>query len=328
MIIVTGGVGFIGSNLVKALKRHTDERITVVDTFGLDQKWRNLRSSQIHCIVSPERLFSYLETHKDEVSILFHLGGVASTTENNADLMIDQNFKLTLDLVDWCTCNEKRLIYASSAATYGDGTQGFSDEDSPKVLSRLKPLSVHGWSKHLIDQEIADRKMRQLPLPPQCVGLKFFSVFGPNEYHKGSQKSVVLSVYESIRHGNSAKLFKSYHPKYVHGGQLRDFIWVGDTIDVMLWMYDNPSVQGLYNVGTGVARTFNDLAAASFLALNKPCRIDYIDMPDDLISNYQYYTVASMDKLTSAGYGKPFTPLEESVRFFVQNYLTADDIYA
>jgi ADP-L-glycero-D-manno-heptose 6-epimerase len=328
MIIVTGGCGFIGSNLVKALNKHTSESIVVVDSFGNDNKWRNLRSSHLSYIVHPDRLFSYLNACKDGVSTIFHMGGNSSTTDIHAENMIDQNSRLTMDLINWCTQNHKRIVYGSSFATYGNGESGFVDSESTDYLDGLKPMSVHGWSKHLVDREMAYRKMRNIPLPSQWVGLKFFNVFGPNEYHKGSQKSVVLNIYETIRHGNSAKLFKSYNPDYSHGGQMRDFIWIEDAIDLMLWIYDNPNVNGIYNVGTGVARTFNDLAAACFAALNKECKIDYVDMPDELIANYQYNAAASMDKIRAAGYTKPFTSAEEGVSMFIKNYLVKDDIYA
>jgi ADP-L-glycero-D-manno-heptose 6-epimerase len=327
MIIVTGGAGFIGSNLVKALQEKFSAPIVVCDALGIDEKWHNLRSSRVDYFVNPFELMPFLNDNEDAIDTVFHMGGISSTTETDADLVIDSNFKLTTALVDWATLTGKRIIYASSASTYGDGAAGFNDDESPESLAKLSPLNVYGWSKHLVDRAIAEKKRRGNKLPPQLVGLKFFNVFGPNEYHKGNQKSVVNHIYEVIKFGNPAWLFKSYNPDYPHGGQKRDFIWVGDCVEVMLWLYDHPEVSGLFNVGTGTARTFDDLAKATFAALGRTPRIEYIEMPQGLPEKYQYFTEANMSKLQAAGYNKPFTSLEEGVRKYVQDFLMQQNIY-
>lgn len=328
MIIVTGGAGFIGSNLVAGLQERGLSDIVVCDVLGSGDKWQNLAKRELRDLIPPERLFDYLQGHADAVEAVFHMGAISSTTETDVDLIIESNFSLSRQLWKWCAAHAIRFIYASSAATYGDGAAGFKDFETPAELAALRPLNPYGWSKHLFDRRIsrivADKSE---PCPPQWAGLKFFNVYGPNEYHKGSQMSVVCQRYPEVAAGAAAKLFRSYHPKYEDGGQLRDFIYVGDCVSVMLWFYDNPGVSGLYNVGTGKARSFNDLAKAVFKALNKEPKINYIDMPENLQGKYQYYTEADMSKLRAAGYDKPFAELEEGVRMFVQDYMGQDDRY-
>lgn len=330
MIVVTGGAGFIGSNLVAGLEEagHTD--IVVCDTLGDGDKWRNIAKREIRDIVRPENLLRYLDLHKDEVDVIFHLGAISSTTERDADLIVANNFTLSRRLWKWCAAQGVRLIYASSAATYGGGEQGFRDDDAPEALAELKPLNPYGWSKHLFDRRVA-RLTRgdqaREAVPPQWVGLKFFNVYGPNEYHKGDQESVAGKLYPHVEAGGQARLFKSGDPSYEDGGQLRDFIWVGDCVRIMLWMYDHPDVSGLFNVGTGQARSFRDLATAVFAAAGRPAKIAYIDMPDTLKGRYQYYTQADVAKLRQAGYDTPFTSVEDGVAEYVQKYLSQADQY-
>lgn len=328
MIIVTGGAGFIGSNLVAGLEAHGVQDIVISDVLGSSDKWRNIAKREIRDVVHPDRLFDYLETHADEIEMIFHIGAISSTTETDADLIIDTNFVLSRRLWKWCWKNKKRFVYASSAATYGDGQHGFKDDQSIEGLKHFMPLNAYGWSKHVFDRRVARvLETKSEPVPPQWAGLKFFNVYGPNEYHKGEQMSVVCKLYPQVVAGAAARLFKSHHPDYQDGGQLRDFIWVGDVVDVMVWLYDNPQVSGLYNVGTGKARSFKDLAEGTFKAASKPAKINYMDMPESLREKYQYYTQADMTKLQAAGYTKPFTELEDGIEKFVRDYMSKSDPY-
>lgn len=328
MIIVTGGAGFIGSNLVAGLEEKGLTDIVVCDVLGSEDKWRNLAKREIRDVVHPDRLFDYLISHVDEIEMVYHMGAISSTTERDADLIIDTNFVLSRRVWKWCWKNKKRFVYASSAATYGDGHHGFKDDQSVEALRHLMPLNPYGWSKHVFDRRVARIiETKSEPVPPQWAGLKFFNVYGPNEYHKGEQMSVVCKLHPQVEAGAAARLFKSHHPDYQDGGQLRDFVWVGDIVDVMLWLYDNPNVNGIFNVGTGKARSFKDLAEATFAAAGKPPKITYSDMPNTLRDKYQYYTQADMTKLRAAGYTKPFTELEDGIGQYVKNYLSKTDPY-
>jgi ADP-L-glycero-D-manno-heptose 6-epimerase len=328
MIIVTGGTGFIGSNLVAGLEAHGCKDIVICDTLGMEDKWRNIAKREIRDIVHPDRLFDYLETHQDKIEIIFHLGAISSTTEQDVDLIAETNIVLSRRLWKWCGKHQKRFIYASSAATYGDGSQNFVDYQSTSELKQLHPLNAYGWSKHVFDRRVARVLEDDMePIPPQWAGLKFFNVYGPNEYHKGDQMSVICKLYPQVMAGAAAKLFKSHRDEYEDGGQLRDFVYVKDCVSVMLWLYENEKISGLYNVGTGNARSFKDLAEATFDAADKEPKINYIDMPEILRDKYQYFTEADMHKLREAGYDKPFTELEDGVRDYVQNYMAQEDPY-
>ncbi|WP_193172750.1 ADP-glyceromanno-heptose 6-epimerase [Nisaea nitritireducens] len=329
MIVVTGGAGFIGSNLVAALSEREDlaRDIVVCDTLGSGEKWRNIAKRELADIIPPEDLFSFLESHKGMVETVFHLGASSSTTERDADFIVKQNFRTSVDLWKWCADNDARLIYASSAATYGDGSEGFEDDASIEGLAGLQPLNPYGWSKHLFDRRIARLVAEGRKTPKQWAGLKFFNVYGPNESHKGSQQSVVAQIYPRAAANLPATLFRSHNPDYEDGGQLRDFVWVGDCVDVMIWLHDTPDVSGLFNLGTGQARSFGDLARAVYVALEKDPRIDFVDTPVEIRDRYQYFTEARMEKLRNAGYPGQFTPLEEGVRRYVQDYLDTEDPY-
>jgi len=333
MILVTGGAGFIGSNLVAALADAGRHDVVVCDAFGQDDKWRNLAKHEVLDIVPPEKIETFLETRKHEIEVIFHLGAISSTTERDVDLILERNFAYSRTLWNWAAEHGVRFIYASSAATYGDGSFGFEDTQCPDHLSRLRPLNPYGWSKHLFDRAVCRMvqnnaaRAKNGAVPPQWAGLKFFNVYGPNEYHKGDQMSVVARLYPQIVSGARAKLFKSYRPDYADGGQIRDFIWVGDCVRVMLWLLQNPDICGLFNVGTGQGRSFHDLAQATFVAAERPAKIEYIDMPDGLKEKYQYFTQANMQKLQQAGYTRPFTSLEEGIRQYVQDYLAKEDPY-
>jgi ADP-L-glycero-D-manno-heptose 6-epimerase len=278
-------------------------------------------------IVVPEALPEWLAQHGGKVRGIVHMGAISATTETDVDSIVQNNIRLTSDLWDWCTTHDVPLIYASSAATYGDGGAGFDDLFSSEALAQLHPLNAYGWSKHFIDRRIARIVKAGGATPPQWVGLKFFNVYGPNEYHKGSMKSVVAHNAERVAAGEPLKLFRSYRPDYADGGQLRDFIYVKDCARVVCWMLQNPQVSGLFNLGTGQARSWIDLANSIFLAAGLPANIEFIDMPETLKGKYQYYTQANMERLAAAGYREPFCSLEDGVADYVQNYLLAQDKY-
>ena len=327
MYVVTGGAGFIGSNILAALEARGASDLVVVDRLRATDKWRNIAKRELTDIVPPERMFEFLDNHRTRIKAVFHMGAISATTEQDADKIIDNNFNLSIALWRWCTVNRVRLIYASSAATYGDGTQGFNDSMTPEHLATLQPLNAYGWSKHLFDRRIARRMAEGRETPPQWAGLKFFNVYGPNEYHKGAQSSVVSQVFPHAATDAHFALFKSHHPDYPDGGQLRDFVYVRDAVDVMMWLLDTPRVSGLFNVGTGNARSFDDLTSAVYRALGKEPNIRYKDMPVELRGKYQYFTQADMSTLRAAGYTKPFTSLEDGVTDYVQGYLNTNDRY-
>ena len=327
MYVVTGGAGFIGSNILAALEARGTGDIVVVDRLRSGGKWRNLSKRGLADIVHPDYVLQYLETNAKSVEAVIHMGAISSTTEVDADKILTNNFSLTLGLWKWCAAHEKRFIYASSAATYGDGTQGFSDEFTEAALARLHPMNPYGWSKHLFDRRVAHKVFHNRRTPSQWVGLKFFNVYGPNEYHKGGQQSVIAQIYPRAAADAHCLLFKSHDPQYPDGDQMRDFVWVGDCVDVVMWCLDNPQVNGLYNLGTGQARTFLDLASAVYRALDKEPKIKFIDTPTEIRDRYQYFTQADMRSLRKAGYTRQFTALESGIHQYVVNYLHADDPY-
>lgn len=326
-ILVTGGAGFIGSVIAGHLADSGAFHVVVVDQFGSTEKWRNLSKHRVFEIISPGETFYWLEANKDSLEAVIHMGAISSTTETNVDLIMETNFSLSRSLWTWCSDQKRRFIYASSAATYGGGEAGFEDKLEMSYLSTLKPMNAYGWSKSLFDEFVSQTVETKGKTPPQWVGLKFFNVYGPNEYHKGDQKSVAATIFPHAVHGRPVHLFKSYNAKYKDGEQLRDFVYVKDCVSVIVWLLGNPNVSGLFNLGTGKARTFKDLATAVFTALGKPPAITYFEMPDHIRPKYQYFTEAKMDKLKAAGYTKPFTSLEDGVKDYVQHYLAKDDPY-
>lgn len=329
MIIVTGGAGFIGSNLVATLHERGKHDIVVCDRLGSDDRWHNLRNHEVSEIVTPEKLVPWLDralAAGKKIEAIFHCGGIASTTETDVQMMLDNNFTFGLALWHWCSLNKVRLIYTSSVATYGNGETGFKDDQSIAYVRSLKPLNAYGWSKNLFDLRIL-RLSEEGVAPPQWAGFKLFHVYGPNEYHKGHQKSVLCQMHPAASRGLAVKLFKSENPKYKDGEQLRDFVYVKDCCEVLLWALENPNVKGLFNVGTGKARSFKDMAVNLFKAVGHPqAKIDYIDIPLTIRDKYQYFTEATLDKLKAAGYNKPFTSLEDGIADFVK-YLSASDPY-
>jgi len=327
MYIVTGGAGFIGSNIVWALEQRGLGPIVVADKVQDQGRELNLAKRDLAEIISPEQILEFLSDQGSDVEAVIHMGAISSTTESDIDLIMRNNFRLSLELWQWATATETRYIYASSAATYGDGGEGFDDDGSVDGLARLRPLNPYGWSKHLFDRRVAAMIAENAPRPPQWAGLKFFNVYGPNEYHKERMQSVVAQVLPVAQSGEAAVLFKSHHPDYADGGQLRDFIWVGDCVDIVLWLLDNPGVNGLFNCGTGKARSFADLASAVYGALGRNTKIEYVDTPEDIRDKYQYFTEARMERLRAAGYDKPMTSLEDGVGEYVNRFLTAEDRY-
>lgn len=323
MFLVTGGAGFIGSNVVAALNEGGQGDVVVCDWLGTDGKWRNLAKRQLADIVPPGELPAWLEHRRLEAVV--HLGAISATTATDGDLVFETNFRLSMRLLDWCTAHAVPFLYASSAATYGDGAAGFDDDPSLPALKRLRPMNLYGWSKHLFDLAVAERVARGDKLPPQCVGLKFFNVFGPNEYHKGAMMSVLARRFDDIRAGHVVQLFKSHKAGIADGDQRRDFIYVDDVVRVIMWLLATPSVSGLFNVGTGTARSFKDLILAAYAALGTRPNIDYIDMPEQIRGSYQYFTRGEVDRLRRAGYNGGFTTLEDAVRTYVGDYLDRPD---
>jgi len=325
MLLVTGGAGFIGSNVVAGLNEAGRTDVAVADWLGSDDRWRNLAKRRLADMVDPADLMKWLDGRKLEAVI--HLGANSSTTATDGDAVIENNFRTSLRLLDWCTATRTPFLYASSAATYGNGDQGFCDDETPDALQKLRPMNLYGWSKHLFDQAVADRVAKKQKLPPQWAGMKFFNVFGPNEFHKGTMASVVCRVFDEAKAGKPVKLFKSHKPGIADGDQRRDFIYVDDVVAVTRWLLESPSVSGLFNVGTGEARSFRDMIVAMFRALGREPNIEYIEMPQVIRDKYQYFTRSEVEKLRRAGYNGGFTPLEEAVGRYVTGYLDQPDRY-
>lgn len=326
MILVTGGAGFIGSNIAAALVER-GLPVAICDRFRNGAKWRNVSKLELRDVVAPEMLIDWLEAHSRQVEGIVHMGAISSTTEPDVDLIMQVNFRLSRQLWRWCASEGKRLVYASSAATYGAGEHGFDDDGSLEALAQLRPLNAYGWSKHLFDRWVARELAEGGARPPQWIGLKFFNVYGPNEYHKGGMQSVIAQKYPLAAAGEPLTLFRSYRPDVPDGGQKRDFVYVRDCADVAAWLLDHPKVNGIFNLGTGQARSFDDLARALFAALKRPADIRYVNMPEVIRPNYQYFTEASMERLRQAGYNRPFTSLADGVQDYVGRYLSQADRY-
>ncbi|MES2894706.1 MAG: ADP-glyceromanno-heptose 6-epimerase [Pseudomonadota bacterium] len=327
IIFVTGGAGFIGSNIVAKLSEDPSLDVVVCDWLHEAElgKWRNIAKHPIGDFVAPEDMFEWLEKRWRDVELVIHMGAVSSTTEPDADKIVHSNFTLSRDLFRWCADRQRRFIYASSAATYGDASV-FDDKDDFEALSALRPLNTYGWSKALFDT-FAVRQAARDYAPPQWVGLKFFNVYGPNEEHKNSMKSVASQIWPKVRDGHAVQLFKSYREGVPDGGQSRDFVYVRDVADVVAWLGNSEQVNGVYNLGSGEARTFEDMAKAVFAAAGRTPQIEYTPMPPAIRDKYQYFTQAKMERLRAAGYNQPMTTLEEGVGEYVTRYLSQPDPY-
>jgi ADP-L-glycero-D-manno-heptose 6-epimerase len=325
MILVTGGAGFIGSNLQAALAARGLET-AIIDHLGSGAKWRNLAKHPPSRLLMPDEIHDFLDS-RPPLEMIYHFGAITDTTVADGDAAWATNVELPRRIWRWCANHGVRLVYASSAATYGDGSAGFDDEISPAALAKLRPLNLYGWTKHAFDLRVARAVANRQAHPPQWVGLKFFNVYGPNEYHKGGMISVVKVKHDEVAAGRPARLFRSTEPGLADGEQRRDFIWIGDVVDVLLWLLDSPEVSGLFNVGTGRARTYLDLAGAICDAAGVARRVEFIDMPAVLHGQYQSFTEASITRLRAAGYQRQFTPLEEGVRCYIQDNLTQADPY-
>ncbi|MEA4993185.1 MAG: ADP-glyceromanno-heptose 6-epimerase [Oscillibacter sp.] len=316
-IIVTGGAGFIGSCIVRMLNDMGREDLIIVDNIASTEKWKNLRNKKYLQYYNRADFLTELPKLTDEVEYVIHMGACSSTTELDFDYLNQNNFNYSKALWNFCAQNYAGFIYASSAATYGGGEFGFDDRDD---IRRLMPLNGYGYSKQMFDLWA----QKQTSAPPQHVGFKFFNVYGPNEYCKGSMASVILHGFRSAQETGKIKLFKSYRQGYEDGGQTRDFVYVKDICKVIRFMMANPQVSGLFNLGTGKARTFHNLGCAVFRALGQDPNIEFVEMPESLRPKYQYYTEATMDKLAGEGYREPFYSLEDGVKDYVQNYLAKD----
>ena len=322
MIILTGGAGFIGSVLLQRLNENGITDILIVDELDSSEKWKNLLGKQFGDYCPKDEFLEYLDEdiEKDDVSAVIHLGACTSTTERDVDYLMRNNFHFSKVLAEWCFWAEKPFIYASSASTYGDGLNGFSDDN--RKVSSYRPLNAYGYSKHLFDQWLIENNYDE-----ECTGFKFFNVFGPNEYHKGAMASLIYKAYHQVLETGELKLYKSYNAKYKDGEFLRDFIYVKDCVDALMWSLHNPRVKGIFNLGTAKARSWNDLASALFAAMGREAKIQYIDMPEEIRHAYQYFTEAEVGKLRKAGYTQPFTELEDAVKDYVQGYLKQPQPY-
>lgn len=320
-VLVTGGAGFIGSALVWALNEQGVDRIVIVDRLGTDEKWRNLAPLRFEDYLEADDLFGRLEGNAlGKFDLILHMGACSATTERDATYLVHNNFEYTKQLAHWSLENSARFVYASSAATYGDGSAGMDDtDDSPAALSRLRPLNGYGYSKHLFDQYAS-----RTGILKRVTGLKYFNVFGPNEAHKGDMRSLVHKAYGQIRGTGRVQLFRSHRPEYQDGEQRRDFLYVKDAVAMTLHLATAPVAAGLYNIGSGEANTWLSLVYSIFAAIDQEPAVDFVDMPESIRDRYQYYTQANIGKLRATGYDAPVTPLADAIRDYALGYLEAD----
>jgi ADP-L-glycero-D-manno-heptose 6-epimerase len=327
MIVVTGAAGFIGSNIVADLETRGDGPIVAVDWMGSDERWRNLAKRRIAAFVRPEAILPFLDRHAGEIRAIIHMGAISATTERDVDRLVELNINYTVALWDWCARNATPLLYASSAATYGGIESGFADDDAVAAQQALRPLNAYGWSKQATDILFAERVARGEPQPPRWAGLKFFNVYGPNEYHKGDMMSVAAKLHAQVIAGEPVRLFKSYRDGIADGDQRRDFVHVRDCTRAMLWLLDRDAPSGVYNVGSGEARSFLDIAKALGRVVNRPLDVEFIEMPEAIRGRYQYFTRAEMGKLRSTGFAASPMSLEDGIAEYVGGYLGCEDRY-
>ena len=320
MIVVTGGAGFIGSAFVWKLNQEGIDDIVIVDHLGTSDKWKNLVNLRFIEYIKKDDFLQMIYTDQVpfRVRAVIHMGACSSTTERDADYLWMNNYLYSCRLADWALTKQIRFIYASSAATYGDGSLGFADDDA--LIPALRPINMYGYSKQVFDLWVLKREAEM-----QIAGIKFFNVFGPNEYHKGDMRSVVHKAYGQIKETGRVRLFKSYRPEYKDGGQMRDFVYIKDCVEVLWWLLEHIEINGIFNLGTGRARSWNDLIHAVFTAMNLPPNIEYINMPPGLDAQYQYFTEAKMEKLKSTGCPVVCRSLEDAVRDYVVNHMQKTD---
>ena len=318
MIIITGGAGFIGSNLIYALNKRKEKNILICDNVNSRIKKKNLRNVKYKKIIKPSNLFNFLKKNYNKISYIFHLGAISITTASDYNKLLKNNYDFSCKIWEFCKKNNIRLIYASSASTYGNGENGFKDSSSLKYLKKLKPLNLYGKSKHLFDLYIAKQIINKETLPPQWIGLKFFNVYGKNEIHKKKQMSVISYLIPKIKKDIKIKLFKSHKKNFKDGNQKRDFIHISDCLEIMLWFYKKPKISGIFNIGTGKSRTFLDLVKILFKELKKTEKIKFINTPKNIQKHYQYYTKANINKLRKYGYLKKIKKLEDGIKYYLK----------
>ena len=322
MIVITGAAGFIGSNILSSLNELGRDDIILCDSENKNSNLNNIKKRKFSEFIEPHKLIYYLNKNKN-IQTIIHMGANSSTIEKNYKLMYRQNTRFSKDLWQWSKDNNVRFIYASSAAIYGDGSSGFSDS---KSIKNYKPLNVYAWTKYFFDRYVTNQ-VHLKNTPPQWVGLRFFNVYGPNEYHKGTMQSVLKHAFNQHNSDGKVKLFKSCNKDYRHGQQMRDFIYIKDCVSIILWLLESPEVSGIFNCGTGKARSFKDLIMAMYSALKREPIIKYIEMPENLVNQYQYFTQADMIKIKNSGYKNNFYSLEDGVSDYVNNYLLTDNPY-
>ncbi|MGQ9706621.1 MAG: ADP-glyceromanno-heptose 6-epimerase [bacterium] len=322
MLIITGGAGFIGSALIWGLNSRGFDDIIIVDRLQKDDRWKNLINLNFSDYIDKDVFIERIENDNLNLKIdgIIHMGACTNTLERDADFLMKNNFEYTKCLAKWCIKKGARFVYASSASTYGDGSAGFSDDH--KRLHLLRPLNIYAYSKHIFDLWA----LRNGLLDNIC-GLKYFNVFGPNEYHKGEMRSIVFKAYEQIKKNKSIKLFKSYKNEFEDGRQMRDFIYIKDAVDITLFIYDKRDSNGIINIGTGKAKTFYDLSVNVFNVLGEEINIEYIEMPEELRARYQYFTQADISKLNQIGYHKNVMLFEDAVNEYIKDYILSDDMY-
>jgi ADP-L-glycero-D-manno-heptose 6-epimerase len=321
MIVVTGAAGFIGSVLVGALNDEGQNNLIIVDQFDREDKMKNLANKNYELKIDRADFIDWFSNNAESVDFIFHIGARTDTTEFDVEIFNRLNLNYTKDIWKICAANEIPMVYASSAATYGDGSLGY--DDNHDIVEQLKPLNPYGESKNDFDKWA----LKQEKTPPFWYGLKFFNVYGPNEYHKGRMASVIMHAFKQINETGGMKLFRSHRPDFTDGGQLRDFVYVKDVVEVMLFLWEYEAESGLYNLGTGTARPFLDLAKATFKAMGVEENISFIDTPEDIRDKYQYFTEANMKKLLDQGYGVPFYSLEDGVADYVKEFLIPGGYY-
>lgn len=327
MYVITGGAGFIASNVVAAIEERGMGEVAIVDRLRDGDKWRNIAKHALQDIVFPENLFSFLDEKVDQIDAILHFGSISAPMEGDVDGLVRENINLTWALWTWCAAHQVRFLYASTGGVYGDGSLGFKDDESEEALMQLRPLTPLAWSKLFIDRKVADNIKNSRAKPAQWVGMRFFNLYGPNEYHKKRHQSVIPQIYNCAKNGKLFPLFKSENPAYKDGDQMRDFMWIDDCVDVILWFLEHNEISGIFNIGTGLARTYADVLRSVYEALGLEPEMDFIDLPADIKGKYQYFTQADIQKLRGAGYTKPFTPLEDGVAKYVKEYLEATDSY-